>query len=115
MCTVAATLFLGGCASTLPPTSSPSSSQTAQPSNTASAVITIQDFAFGKSTSVPAGTTVTITNMDGQDHTVTADDGSFDVVVKGNGTASFTAPTKPGSYPFRCTFHPSMLGTLVVT
>ncbi|MGI8612722.1 MAG: cupredoxin domain-containing protein [Nocardioidaceae bacterium] len=39
----------------------------------------------------------------------------FDVnVTAGGGTATFTAPTKPGSYPYHCTYHSSMHGTLVV-
>ena len=36
--------------------------------------------------------------------------------IAGNGgTGTFTAPTTPGSYPFGCTYHPNMAGTLVVT
>ena len=54
-------------------------------------------------------------NMDAAAHTVTADEGSaFDVQVNGGGTATFTAPTKPGSYAYHCTYHPGMHGTLVV-
>src|SRR4029079_3775218 len=30
------------------------------------------------------------------------------------GTATFTAPAKPGIYPFGCRFHPTMKGTLTV-
>ncbi len=62
------------------------------------------------------GATVAITNMDTAAHTVTADEGSaFDAEVKGGGgTATFTAPTKPGSYPYHCTFHPGMHGVLIV-
>jgi plastocyanin len=46
---------------------------------------------------------------------VTSDDGkSFNVTVAAGGTATFTAPTKPGTYPFHCSVHPQMHGTLVV-
>ena len=31
------------------------------------------------------------------------------------GTGTFVAPSTPGSYPFGCTYHPDMAGTLVVT
>lgn len=49
-------------------------------------------------------------------HTVSADDGSaFNVDVKGNGgSATFTAPTQPGTYTFHCIYHPQMHGTLTV-
>ena len=82
---------------------------------TAAATITIKDFAYGDPLTVTPGAAVTVTNMDTAPHTVTADDGAaFDAEVKGGGTATFTAPTKPGSYPYHCTFHPNMHGTLIV-
>ena len=83
---------------------------------TAAATITIKDFAYGDPLTVAPGAAVTVTNMDTAAHTVTADEGSaFDAQVKGSGgTATFTAPTKPGSYPYHCTYHPGMHGTLVV-
>lgn len=42
--------------------------------------------------------------------------GLFDVTVNASGgTATFTAPpSKPGTYPYHCTFHSDMHGTLVV-
>ncbi|BCW71092.1 cupredoxin domain-containing protein [Arthrobacter sp. NicSoilB8] len=83
---------------------------------TAAGTITIKDFGYGDPLTVAPGATVSITNMDTAAHTVTADEGSaFDTEVKGGGgTATFTAPTKPGSYPFHCTFHPGMHGVLIV-
>ena len=95
------------------PGSGPGSSPTAA---TAAGTITIKDFAYGDPLTVAPGATVAITNMDTAAHTVTADEGSaFDAEVKGGGgTATFTAPTKPGSYPYHCTFHPGMHGVLIV-
>jgi plastocyanin len=75
--------------------------------------ITIKDFIFTTPASVSPGATVTVHNMDGLAHTVTADGGDFDSPAPA-GTSSFTAPTKPGSYPFHCSIHPEMHGTLVV-
>jgi plastocyanin len=75
--------------------------------------ITIKDFTFTTPASVSPGATVTVHNMDGLDHTVTADGGGFDSPAPA-GNSSFTAPTKPGSYPFHCSIHPEMHGTLVV-
>lgn len=76
--------------------------------------IHIKSFAYTGPDSVPAGATVSVMNMDAQAHTVTADDGSFDAVVKPGTTVTFTAPKKPGSYTYFCTYHSSMHGTLVV-
>jgi plastocyanin len=78
--------------------------------------ITIQDFSYQTPVSVSPGAKVTVTNMDSAAHTVTADEGSaFDVQVQGSGgTGTFTAPSKAGSYPFHCTFHANMHGTLTV-
>ncbi len=77
-------------------------------------VITIHLYAFNTPASVPAGATVTVVNKDAADHTVTSTTGAFDVPAPANQTTSFTAPSTPGSYPFICTIHPDMHGTLVV-
>jgi plastocyanin len=77
-------------------------------------MIHIKSFAYQSPASVAAGSTVSVMNMDATSHTVTADDGSFDVTIKPGATATFTAPAKAGSYPFHCTFHSNMHGTLVV-
>lgn len=91
-----------------------SSGQSAPPS--AADSITISGFAFSVPSSVAPGATITVTNKDSVEHTVTADSGSaFDVTVASNGTATFKAPQTAGSYPFHCTVHPSMHGTLVVS
>ena len=34
--------------------------------------------------------------------------------LSGCGSPTFTAPTKPGRYPFVCIFHANMMATLVV-
>jgi plastocyanin len=65
--------------------------------------------------SVSPGATVTVMNMDGEAHTVTADSGSaFDVKADPGASTTFTAPTKPGTYAFHCTYHSNMHGMLVV-
>jgi plastocyanin len=114
-------LGTGGCAGgsgTPPSTSAPppgsvdGGGPTAGPAAT---TITIKDFGYGEPITVAPGAAVTVTNIDTAAHTVTADEGAaFDTEVKGGGTATFTAPTKPGSYPYHCTFHPNMHGTLIV-
>ena len=100
-------------------TSSMSTSPGAAPSENASpagpVLVTIKDFKYTIPSSVAPGSKVTVKNEDAQNHTVTSSPhGAFDVNVPAGGTATFTAPTKPGSYKFICTFHADMLGALVV-
>jgi plastocyanin len=88
-------------------------SSSSQPSM--KSMIMIQDFAFASPRSVPAGSTVMVMNEDTEAHTVTADgNGGFDVTVPAHATKTFTAPSKPGRYPYHCSFHSNMHGTLVV-
>ena len=65
---------------------------------------------------VKNGATVTVKNADTTTHTLAADGGAFDT---GNLTpgmsATFVAPSKPGTYAFHCNIHANMHGTLVVT
>lgn len=84
------------------------------PAAMAEATIHIKSFAYAGPDSVPAGATVTVMNMDSQAHTVTADDGSFDAVVKAGTSTTFTAPAKPGTYSYHCTYHSNMHGSLTV-
>lgn len=67
---------------------------------------------------VRVGDTVTWINDDSSPHTVTSssDDGSTfdsDIMRKGE-TFSFTFDNE-GEYPYFCTLHPSMVGTVIVT
>lgn len=78
-------------------------------------MIMIEDFAFRAPESVSPGARVEVMNLDTEAHTVTADEGAdFDVTVAPGATASFPAPTAPGSYDFHCTYHANMHGVLVV-
>jgi plastocyanin len=101
--------------STAATSSSSSASSAGSGSDSASAaVITIKDFAFTTPTSVSPGATITVRNMDSTAHTVTADSGDAFDDAAAVGESTFTAPTKPGSYPFHCNIHPEMHGVLVV-
>ena len=80
----------------------------------AEAAITIADFTFSVPETVEPGAEITVTNEDTALHTVTADDGAFDVAAPGGETVTFTAPTEPGEYAFHCGPHPDMVATLVV-
>ncbi|GAA1789364.1 hypothetical protein GCM10009712_40890 [Pseudarthrobacter sulfonivorans] len=116
-----AALLLAGCAAgggssgaTTSPGKAPATG--AASAVAAAATITIKDFEYGATGTVPPGAVVMVTNMDSAAHTVTADQGSaFDAKVAGSGgTATFTAPSTPGTYPYHCTYHPNMHGTLTV-
>ncbi|WP_423183783.1 cupredoxin domain-containing protein [Arthrobacter sp. NyZ413] len=118
----AAMIALAGCGTSggqgTPPPGAPSSSESS--SSAASATqpdtITIKDFGYQGPVSVSPGAKISVKDLDAQAHTVTSDDGkSFNAAVDGGGgTAEFTAPSTPGSYPYHCTYHSNMHGTLVV-
>ncbi len=97
--------------------SAPSSPATSAATSPSAAVISIKNFAYEVPRGVKAGSKVMVKNTDQVAHTVTADSGNslFNVTVDPGGSASFTAPAKPGSYRFHCTFHSNMHGTLVIT
>jgi plastocyanin len=104
-----------GTTSTPAPAAPSSPSQTAAPAAAAGPTISIADFKFTSPVSVAPGATVTVTNSDGAEHTVTADSGNaFNVEVGDKGTATFTAPSQPGTYAYHCTYHPMMHGQLIV-
>ena len=90
---------------------------TAVAAATASATnqVRIVDFNFDPPTiNTTVGTTITWTNAGPSNHTVTANDGSFDAgTILVNAKFSFTA-TKAGTYAYHCSIHPTMQGTLVV-
>jgi plastocyanin len=78
--------------------------------------VAIQSFAFGPGTvTVRPGTTVTWTQQDEDQHTVTADDAGFassPLITGQTYTHTFTAP---GTYHYHCAIHPFMHGTVTVT
>src|SRR6478735_10020052 len=76
--------------------------------------ITIKSFSYLVPKHVQAGSKVKVVNKDQVEHTVSADDGSFDVYVAAGGSAHLTVPSKPGSYSFHCVYHGSMQAVLVV-
>lgn len=79
------------------------------------AKITIDNFQFTSPQSVAPGATVTVVNSDQAEHSVTADQGNaFNVDIEGSKSATFTAPTQPGTYAYHCSYHPMMHGQLIV-
>jgi len=88
---------------------------TATASPTPAAVVHIRDFAYHDATAtVHVGDTVRFVNDDGDAHTVTADDKSFDsggLDTHESWTHTFT---KPGKYAYFCVLHPYMKAVVVV-
>lgn len=77
--------------------------------------VNIQNIAFNPaSITVNAGDTVTWTNNDSVDHTVTSDtSGIFNMASAPGSTVRFTFTT-PGTFAYHCNIHSTMHGTVVV-
>jgi plastocyanin len=110
----------GGSSSTPSQSSPDSATSTPSPGSSDSGMsmpmITIKDFTFNGPSSVKPGASVMVTNQDTEAHTLTADNaGGFSVKVDPGKSIAFTAPNKPGSYPYHCDFHSNMQGTLNVS
>ena len=113
LCALAAAFTAGALTVDPPPRAAPTTA-IAVPAPGVPAVITISAFAFSAVTAAP-GSTVRVVNRDTVPHTVTADDGSFDVFVEPGAEATFTAPDTPGVFAFACQVHAAMTGALTVT
>jgi plastocyanin len=90
-----------------------SSQSTAKPAASGPS-ITIKDFKFSPTpASAKVGDTVTISNEDGTNHSVTADDGSFDTTPFSSGSKTITV-AKAGTVAYHCVIHSSMKGVIQV-
>jgi plastocyanin len=85
------------------------------PTGVTGAQVVMKDIAFDPvSVTISAGETVTWTNEDSVTHTAVGDNGEFESGDMANGdTFSFTFD-QAGTYPYHCSIHPSMTGTVVV-
>ncbi len=79
------------------------------------ATVTIKNFDYAPMmVTVPAGSSVTWKNLDGEPHTVVSTDGVFRSPALDQGdTFSFTF-TKAGTYKYVCSIHPKMVATVTV-
>lgn len=89
------------------------------PGVAAGPTVTIKDFKFTPSTlNVKVGTTVTFVQEDSVPHNATGT-GSDDVIKSSSALSkgqTYTVTfTKAGTYPYMCSIHPYMTGTVVVT
>lgn len=78
-------------------------------------VVTISGYAFSPTNvTVPKGTTVTWQNNDGVAHTATSNSGAWNsgnIPAGGSATVTFSSS---GTFPYHCTYHSMMTGTIVV-
>lgn len=77
--------------------------------------INIQNFSFAPATlTVAVGTTVTWTNRDDDVHKIVSKDDLFKSKVLDKDEAFSFTFSKAGTYPYICSIHPKMTGTVVV-
>ena len=77
--------------------------------------VSIKDVKFTpKELKVKKGDTVTWTNADERDHTVTADDNAFSSGNIGDGSSFKQKFEKVGKYKYHCEYHPRMKATILV-
>ena len=78
--------------------------------------VTIKDFAFNPATTTAAaGSKVTWTNSDTTAHTVTFDDGSADSGNIAVGATFDHTFATAGTFPYHCTIHSQMHGSVTVS
>jgi plastocyanin len=86
------------------------------PPGTPPNTVVMKSFMFAPATlTVPAGTTVTWQNLDGEPHTAVSIDGVFRSPALDQKDSFSFKFDKPGTYKFICSIHPMMRGTIVVT
>ena len=80
------------------------------------AAVTIKGFAFNPAAiTVPVGATITWTNEDSVRHTVTLDSGAVTSDALATGATYSQTFTTAGTFPYHCSIHPSMKGSVTVT
>ena len=108
---VGAAVMIAGCTSysTPSPSSSPQTSTASQNS------IAMKGLAFNPSAlTISKGANVTWTNDDSTTHTVTSDTGAFESGNLSPGNSFTRQFNDTGTFPYHCTIHPSMKGTITV-
>lgn len=103
-------------ASSASASTAPSASSSAGGSTTSAAnAVQIKGFAFNPATiTVKVGTSVTWTNGDNVNHTVTDDKGAFDSGAVASGSTFSQTFKTAGTFTYHCKIHPSMTATVVV-
>jgi plastocyanin len=75
----------------------------------------IENFAFAPAEVTAAvGETIAWTNADSAPHTATLDDDSCDTGNIAQGASAGLVFDAPGTYPYHCSVHPNMTGTITI-
>ncbi len=108
-------ILVAACGGTAATTTTAAAPGTTAAGGTGGAQVVMKNFAFDPAdVTIKAGESVTWTNQDSVTHTVVADNGEFNSGDLANGaTFSFTF-AKAGTYPYHCSIHPTMTGTVTV-
>ena len=97
------------------PSAAPSAGTSAAPPAATGNTVSIAGFSFkAPAITVTVGTTVTWTNNDSTNHTVTADDGSFTSDPLAGGATFGQTFATAGTFAYHCTIHPTMTGSVTV-
>jgi len=108
----ASLILLSGCTKA---GTSPYGATSAPPAASQPNTVTMANVAFGPaSITVSVGTTITWQNNDGINHTSTSDTGVWDTGSIPPGGSKTTTFNVAGTFPYHCTVHPMMTGTVVV-
>ena len=79
------------------------------------AQVGIEDFTFSPGDVTAAvGETISWTNPDSAPHTATLDDGACDTGNIAQGATAGLVFDAAGTYPYHCTIHPNMKGTITI-
>ena len=106
-------VMVAGCTSSSSPSPSPASS--AVTSTTTQNSVAIQNYAFNPSTlTIQKGADVTWKNYDSVQHTVVSDSSAFSSPLLRTGNTYTFQFNDSGSFPYYCSIHPYMKGTIVV-
>ena len=112
---IVAVLLAAGCGGSATPTTAPATSVGPTTSSAGGTQVAMKNIAFDPPTlTIKVGQAVTWVNQDSAQHDVVANNGEFKSSLFGaGGTFSFTF-TKAGTYPYYCSIHPHMTGTIIV-
>src|SRR5262245_45402399 len=102
-----------GCGSSSP--STPSGNNTGTPVSIVANSSTLTTTAYSPNpVTISVGGTITWTNNDSTTHTATANDASFDSGSIAPGRTFSGTFWTAGSFAYKCTLHPGMVGTITV-
>jgi plastocyanin len=110
-------LLVAACGSGSTNTTAPGGGTTAvtTPGSGATVHVTMTNRSYDPATlTIKVGDTVTWVNQDAPQHDVVADNGEFKSQLFDKGQSFSFTFTTAGTYPYHCTIHPGMVGTIIV-